>query len=522
MKKLFILITVSLTLCIQPGFSQDECDAEKLHQHLMQHDEAYRSAWEVASSTQRTNVDSGQVFTIPLVVHVVHRGENEGVGSNIPDARIIAAINKMNNNYKYARGNDIGIQFCFATIDPDGNPTSGIVRVDGSTVPDYIDLGLESSQGPGADETAVKDLSRWPNTEYYNIWVVHKIVGGVAGFAYYPTTYINDGTAIEAGSMTAQSTTLTHELGHAFNLRHTFQGDNDGNSCPVNNDCTIDGDKICDTPPHKRLDCLLLFGNPCTSNDAGFINSTDNFMSYCLFRNRFTPEQRIWARNAALAYPRDLLAQSGGCGSPFDLDGDMVEITYPLTTTHNDYCPDGMIGRFVLANAGNADITSFGVNYTFDGPLRPTGYFTNLAPGESAEFELPAEILNTSIDFHSLQVVIASINEGVDENPMNDTAYIVYDINDSCTVTGIADHILGEMSIYPNPVSGNLIHIEIKTLTFGPLELTIHDAIGRILSEEELNSYRVAMDIAGISPGAYFLTLKAGDGSIGSIPFVRF
>jgi hypothetical protein len=36
--------------------------------------------------------------------------------------------------------------------------------------------------------------------------------------------------------------TLTHELGHFFNLQHTFAG------CSTSSNCTTNGDKVCDTP----------------------------------------------------------------------------------------------------------------------------------------------------------------------------------------------------------------------------------------------------------------------------------
>ena len=38
---------------------------------------------------------------------------------------------------------------------------------------------------------------------------------------------------------------LVHEMGHYFGLYHTFEG-----GCS-NSDCTLSGDKVCDTPPDQ-------------------------------------------------------------------------------------------------------------------------------------------------------------------------------------------------------------------------------------------------------------------------------
>ena len=68
--------------------------------------------------------------------------------------------------------------------------------------------------------------------------------GGFAGVAYFPNGGPNDGTVIVSSYMNGTNSLLAHELGHGFNLYHTFNGDGGNVSCPANNDCTIDGDKI--------------------------------------------------------------------------------------------------------------------------------------------------------------------------------------------------------------------------------------------------------------------------------------
>ena len=82
-------------------------------------------------------------------------------------------------------------------------------------------------------------------------------------------------------------------IGHGFNLYHTFSGDGGGLYCPVDTNCLIDGDQVCDTPPHKSSDCGVT--NPCSLVEP-FSNSKNNYVSYCVTRNLFTQGQKIRMR----------------------------------------------------------------------------------------------------------------------------------------------------------------------------------------------------------------------------------
>ena len=334
------------------AFSQNsQCGTEQRHKWMMQNNSQYHDdyiAIQRQMQSQETNIsDYGYrsgINKIPVVVHVIHLGEPEGTGSNISDQQIIEAINGLNDRWRnyIGHGVDMTIEFCLARVDPNGNPTNGIARVDGSGVPNYMQYGLQSNPFPGADEIAIKDLSRWPRADYYNIWVVHNINGGVAGYAYYPTFYAYEGTVAQANSMRYNSSLLAHELGHAFNLRHTFEGDNDGNSCPANSNCATDGDQICDTPPHKRADCGS--SNPCTTSGV-FDNSVRNYMSYCNSTNRFTSDQQIKALAAAISNARSSLINNNyvcACATTGDCDD-----KNPCTL---DSCVNGSCQNIIMEN----------------------------------------------------------------------------------------------------------------------------------------------------------------------------
>lgn len=267
-----------------------------------------------AMHTNPLAIMNNVVYTIPVVFHVVHLGEPIGIGSNVDDQRILNALSDLN-----AKMASCDIQFCLATRDPDGMPTTGINRVSGADVINYSNFGIRTN----FNDLYVKQLSRWPNIDYINIWIVHRIFNSnvnqvTLGNATFPgSNYAIDGIVLLDDIVGVDDGgTLTHEMGHFFNLFHTFQGASQTN-CPPNSDCNQDGDKVCDTPPHK-----LIFGgcdenaiNDCTG--AAFGPIVHNFMSYFsgTCRNAFTSEQAMRKR-AALMLLRNSLTISNGCAPP--------------------------------------------------------------------------------------------------------------------------------------------------------------------------------------------------------------
>ena len=320
----FILIIISLLFFQMQSKGQSvQCAADFIHNNLMQTDSAYRnqivsleSQVEAITKNDANNKLRTTLYTIPVVVHVIHLGEPIGIGSNITDIQIQQAIAGLNDRFRNINGLgvDVELEFCIANKDPNGNSTNGINRVDGSSVPNYSANGITPTGNPcsGAVATIIKDLSRWPVSDYYNIWVVSEICNGsFVGYASYPVGGLYDGLVIVSTSMTSNSGTLPHEVGHGFFLYHTFNGDGGNVSCPVDTNCLIDGDRVCDTPPHKQSDCGTT--NPCTLAGV-WDNSRYNYMAYCPLVNRFTQGQKDRIRATAIVAPRVSLLTSVGCG----------------------------------------------------------------------------------------------------------------------------------------------------------------------------------------------------------------
>lgn len=326
----------------------EQCAAHLLHNQLLQTDPAYANEMQQNEQFIQTWIQNQQnggqqqlsttgVLTVPVVVHIVHSGQPVGTGANISVAQINSAITTLNDRFRKTTGThgdaggvDIEVEFCLAQRDPNCLATTGIVRVNGSSVTDYALEGINAGGTTGASETAIKALSAWPNTDYVNIWVVTEIEnnnggGGIQGYAYFPgASSAVDGVVImhtAFGTLGTVNTfnnlcrTLTHEMGHYFNLYHTFEGDNSGTQCPASgNLCGSNtGDCCGDTEIHQRSSSNCPSGiNSCTS--AMFGSVVNNYMDYSsqTCANEFTSDQKARMR-AALCGPRASLLSSLGC-----------------------------------------------------------------------------------------------------------------------------------------------------------------------------------------------------------------
>lgn len=243
-------------------------------------------------ASQKNFRTTSTVALIPTVVHIVHNGGPE----NISNAQVIAAINDINS--KLLANNNYQVQLCLAQRDLQNNATTGITR----------DSSLLTSDTMETTDLSLKNINRWNPYCYLNIWIVKDITSismgnGVIGYSTFPASHgqNTDGLVIEAnyfGSSTINDCVGTHELGHYLGLYHTFQ-----NAC-TNNNCLLDGDQVCDTPPDQTTFAVCNpAANSCNTdtNDPSANNPfttdvpdlSDDYMDYSNLTcyTQFTPGQ---------------------------------------------------------------------------------------------------------------------------------------------------------------------------------------------------------------------------------------
>lgn len=422
-----------------PAFShaqQHQCGFDELHQHQFSTDSVYRqrtranekgiSEWLQSAQAQQRSSD--EVYTIPVVVHVMYADKN--APHNISDAQVKSAIRRLNEIYNNSDGNsvDANIEFRLAARTPDCQPTSGIVRVDASAVQDYATEGIDIEQydtdGKGANRLNVTQLSRWNPSEYLNIWVVNEISNnnagfGTQGFSSFPgTNVLYDGVVIlynafgfdydncncfQLKSFTEENEIVAHEIGHYFNLYHTFEGDGGGLTCPDTTGTA--GDKVADTPAHVRTFSCPSIPNSCYPAGHPYQNlslASKNYMGYAdqACQMRFTQGQ-VDRMRASIETSRSSLKYSFGHLPVVDLT--LVSTACTPQTSLGLGAEYGMgitevkIGNFQAASGSSFQDGGYQNNYCKTVKLQP-GTLQNL---EIKTYGFYNEDLRVFIDYNN-------------------------------------------------------------------------------------------------------------------------
>lgn len=405
----FLLFTFNLSFS-QTTTESFSCGFDVLHQLNMQNDIDYRNNYLETEeyiykyiTENRIDARENNVITIPIVFHIIHVGEPLGTGLNIPDESIFETIRGLNDKYRgvVLEGVDMEVDFCLAKQTPDGLPSTGIIRIDASDVPEYEEFGVAYYGGDnGASISEIRNLSSWPTDHAFNVWVVNDVVGVVAIGSSL-------GVIMQVAQMTYGEVTLTHELGHTLSLLHPFQG-SVGNNCPPNNDCLLDNDKVCDTPPQVYLVCGV-GPNPCT-DEGIYNNSSRNYMSYCPNKKLFTlgQKERVHAYLSTHSIVNSIACQDA------DYDAQIVSIDVDC---ENDIAIN-------LKNATIDTLQNLSIYWSIDDVLQDSiNWMGSLLEGESIDITI-GNLANNDFPLN-IKAWIAMPNGFNDSNTGNDTVTIL-------------------------------------------------------------------------------------------------
>ncbi len=378
-----------------------------IKEHLL---EQFTQQFVNQESSNRTN----QVYTIPLVFHILHQKGPE----NISDAQIHDAVAILNRDFRKLNADtsqivagfdtlaeDAKIEFRLATIDPLGNCTNGIDRI----------YSPETYVGDDGSK-----LNQWPRNKYLNIWVVSQMENGVAGYAYYPS-------AVDAGLMAMvdgviilhnyigsigtsnpyRSRALTHEVGHWMNLQHPWGNNNDpGVACG--------DDQVNDTPITKGWTTCNLGGNVC---NPGIVENVQNYMDYSYCSLMFTKGQ-VLRMQAALESTE---AGRNNLWSAQNLLATGVDpSTFQVCAPKADFYPDRQIVCL-------GDAVQFIDNST---RAEATTWMWNFQDGNPATSNLQSPLVNfTSPGWKQVSLNVSN-SEGNDTKTINRSVYISAGIPD--------------------------------------------------------------------------------------------
>lgn len=407
-----ILTAVLMTIGLVSAQAQGHwCATDEVHEYNMQNKAGYAEDFErmqdqvdrfIANNYSELEKSMADTLIVPLVIHVIH---DNGTG-NISKEQILDGIRILNEDFlrvnadtsdtrevfkPYAAG--INIQFRLAKIDPNGDCTEGIIRINNP----------EMSNGPSPRDQ-VKALSHWPENKYFNVWIVNEISGAqpgsvILGYGEFPTSNLSStygfvnihqawgqiGTGVYGGR------TPTHEIGHCLNLYHTFQS-----GC--GSSCNTSGDRVCDTPPSSAATYGCSQSQNTCSNDAvgtdspflsNVVDQIENYMSYDGCQNMFTAGQRERVFAAINNSPalQNLMSEANliatgtndgyvpqNCApiAGFDVSQDMICQGSSITVTDKSYNSDSYTrswnfeGADVTTGSDSISTVTYGTAGTFD------------------------------------------------------------------------------------------------------------------------------------------------------------
>lgn len=317
-------------------YSQKCASEAKLKQIKQSSPEMYANIISQQNSFNAARL-TDETYIIPVVVHIVYHTEAQ----NLDDVRVYTQINVLNEDFRRLNPDtvntpaafnevaaDVNIEFCLASIDPYGNPTTGIVRTYTDTTEWFLSFSEEVKQTEQMGDDA------WPSSTYLNIWVCN-LQDGILGYAVSPGAspevdgvvidYRNFGLADVSSQPYHLGRTCTHEIGHWLGLKHVW-GEGGG--------LCAGSDLIADTPNQAEA----TYGCPdfpltdaCSPESPGVM--FQNYMDYtddaCM--NIFTKGQRDKMRSVMETYRASLLTSTAGCNEIGPLPGDLAELhIYPV------------------------------------------------------------------------------------------------------------------------------------------------------------------------------------------------
>ncbi|MQA99159.1 MAG: zinc metalloprotease [Actinobacteria bacterium] len=216
-----------------------KCGAMQVHERLAETYTSFRDNQDRIQRFTERSLTTGEaqaavdrLVTIPVVVHVVYRTDEE----NISKSQINSQIAVLNRDFRANNPDksqvpdvwkglvaDARIQFALATTAPNGTPTDGVTRTETNRQSFGTDDSVKNPKRGGA--------AAWPRDRYLNIWVC-KLDEGYLGYAQFPGgPPRTDGVVILHSAFGTQGTasapfnlgrTTTHEIGHWLNLRHIW------------------------------------------------------------------------------------------------------------------------------------------------------------------------------------------------------------------------------------------------------------------------------------------------------------
>lgn len=347
--KILIVLFFSIFVLGDYDLSAQHCLSDIILQENLKHDHVSKKRALVKKEiskiiSEADQVQSREIFTIPIVIHVVWNKQSE----MLTEERIQSQIDILNDDFRNQNGfllsipeefrdmaADCEIEFCLATQTPEGNPTHGILWKE--TTISEIGTLKENTGRRRVFYDQFGGSDSWDPESYLNIYVCD-VGDDILGYSSYPGSpqfpeedgividYLYFGNINNPGASPYDNgRTLTHEAGHYFNLLHIW-------GPHVNSGCDED-DEVEDTPLQSEIyyDCPKGPRSSCGSSDM-FMNYMNYTPDECLLMFTEGQKERIVA---TMLGPRIKLLESQGC-QPSNGTDDLEQIQVYASIENNE------------------------------------------------------------------------------------------------------------------------------------------------------------------------------------------
>ena len=357
--------------------------------------------------------------------------------------------------------------------------------------------------------------------------------------------------------------TSPHEIGHCFNLLHTFQGTASGTGgCAENingSNCSSCGDNVCDTPADANLGAT-----------GGYNPDLTNIMSYYFTRDHFTQLQGTRMRNAIVGssiLQQTLSSQCASISGVANICG-VSNNSYTLVNPQNTNVVWSVTPNIQILSSSNTGIVIKAITATTNGEAIITANFNGLiitkyiwigipsfdivianTGGGRMDLELKginatsSGIIDSNIITQNITNVVWQIVSTNPSNcgtlfPLGRTARLLYSSStcrtqlkvtatNSCGSKIVYRPFIGsggglerissttsdEFSIYPNPTK-DIINIELKDIN----NLSNNEVKGELFDLMGISKYKLKIidnkanfSVRELSKGIYVLKISKKD-----------
>ncbi|MBK8699910.1 MAG: T9SS type A sorting domain-containing protein [Saprospiraceae bacterium] len=437
----------------------------------------------------------GDKIYIPIKFHLV--GDNNGKG-RVKNSSILNQLDKLNADY--AKHN-------FVFYLKDNYNFNHINSTPAYNTPRENEDFLNTKKDPNA----------------VNVFVVNTIGESSAGIGivlgYYSPS--NDFVVLMAGEAANATNTLSHELGHFFNLRHTFYGweaspydeDEHGNPCVINiipgtniqvekvdrSNCNVAADLLCDTPPDYNFGITqtnCVFGKIILDKNLDtIIPMKDNQMSYfsqCA-SYQFTDNQETRMRtnynNSLRAYIRS----------------SYIPVTDTLSET----------SVLVTPTVGSKEEVYNNVYFEWENQ-DASYYLLEIVNSNEYHYFFLTENFKEVTTLLPNKLYVWSVRAFHDGYTGTTSPQVNFRTGNIQTATDEIKEI-ESISLFPNPVrNGNRPMLKIMSKTSEAYKIDITDLNGRrlysTLQSVQAGENNISLNTAGITTGVYAVSLSNSEG----------